>query len=98
MEKTVIRKPVKVWIIVLLSLIPIGAYFGFAKIKSFRKIALMNLIIYGIVGLATFFIFPSHTLSTKIIEGMSNASWGILVIDAILAVKWAMEWNRSVKA
>lgn len=89
------KTKVNVWLLVLLSLIPIICIYSFTRIKKFRKIVLVNVIVIGMFLILAL----SQTQQIKSILEYSNLLNYIIIpgIDAFFVWKWAKEYNSKIQ-
>ena len=92
------NKPVKVWLLVLLSLIPFVCCYSFVRIKKFRKMFLVNL---GIIILFMIYLIMHYNLADqpdKILQDIKWLNYIILPgIDAILVFIWSRRYNQRLE-
>jgi len=89
------KSEVNVWLLVVLSLIPIACIYSFSRIKKFRKMFMVNLVIIGIFLL---FVASQHYQISSILQSTNWLNYIIIPgIDAFFVWKWAREYNSKIK-
>lgn len=81
-------KPLKVWYLVLISLIPFVGYYSFYKLKKVRRIFLVNLPL-GIMGFLMI-LFINQTIGQ-----MMNYTL-LPSVDAFFVWYWARQYNQKI--
>lgn len=84
-----------VWLLVLLSLIPIICVYSFTRIKKFRKMLLVN----GIIIMLFLVAVLSQTQQINSILQSTNWLNYVIIpgIDAFFVWKWSREYNSKIQ-
>lgn len=89
------KSRVNVWLLVVLSLVPIICVYSFTRIKKFRKMLLINAIIIGLFLVAVL----SQTQQIKSVLEYTNWLNYIIIpgVDAFFVWKWSREYNSKIQ-